>query len=127
MIEPYSHSEHSGILGRWLSHWNIKMPPAALLSDIGFCANGIAIGFLYTTNSKQAIIDRIATDPNSTKEARDVALSDLLHHLDVVADALGFKLLTIMSRIPAMQDRMLSMGFYKDHEYMLYYKLLGGA
>lgn len=126
MIEVYSHDKHLPILGRWLSNWGITPPPRALFSDIGFVANGIAMGFLFTTNSATAYIDHMAADPNSSAEARDIAITDLFNHLEVVADSSGHKFLTVMSRIPAMRDRVTSLGFTQDKEYMLYYKILGG-
>ncbi len=126
MIEAYKQDEHLPILGRWLANWGITPPPKALFSDIGFCANGIAMGFLFTTNSGSAYIDHIAADPNSAPEARDIALKDLFAHLEAVAESMGYKFLTIMTRIPTMRDRVTSLGFIPGNEYMIYYKIIGG-
>ncbi len=126
MIENFSYEEHLPILGRWLAHWGILPPPRHLFSDLGFVVHGVAIGFLFTTNSGSAYIDHIVANPNATVIARDAALNDLFNHLMVVAESKGCGFLTAMTRIPKMKSRIESIGFTSDKDYTVFYKILGG-
>ena len=127
MIEAYEHKKHAFVLQAWLTHWGITIPPVELFSDIGFIVNDVAIGFLFTTNSGTAYIDHVCADPRASEMARDSALDDLLNHLGTVSQSMGYKFLTIITRIQALKDRLSYLGFVPEKEYMLYYKILGGS
>lgn len=126
MIETFDYSNHGERLTRWLKKRGVSLPDKRLLSNMGFVANGIAIGFLFCTQAGQAYIDHVAADPDSNTVLRDRALDELFEALEVEAQKMGYVMVMALASLPAMKRRFMSHGYYPHGEYTLFYKVLGG-
>ena len=124
-VEKYDIEKHCLILKDWLTARKLTLPHEDLFSDIGFVVNNIAIGFLFLTNSKQAYIDHLATDPKSDKEERRVALDKLFETLEKTATDKGCLMITGLASMPAVRTRLDRGGYAHYGEFGLYYKVLG--
>jgi hypothetical protein len=83
----------------------------SLLSPLGLVVDGIAMGFLYTTNSKLAFIDCFMTDPASDKAHRSRALDALIVHLMARAKELGYTAVVGTTSAQALAVRFAQHGF----------------
>lgn len=126
MIVPYSHAMHYNMLKSWLLFRNIPVPEKEMFSDLGFCVDGTAIGFLFLTNSKQAYIDNIAANPEKSETQRDKCLNVLINILEAAAKDNGYKLISVLANLPTMKKRFAWRGFRKHNDYSLFYKFIGG-
>lgn len=80
-------------------------------SMVGAIEPGVAVGFLYITDSNVAIIDYFVSNPAATKEARSLALSAILESLTALARELGFELLWAVSDSENMARRGIEQGW----------------
>lgn len=121
-VTRYKHDEHYEKLKGWLTAKGLDTPTRDLFSDLGFCVNGIAIGFLFRTQGGQAEIDHVAADPEASPEDRKKALSMLYDLLIREAKDAGYKLITGLASLPAMKERFEAKGFSPYGDFTLYYK-----
>lgn len=125
-IKNYNHDDHYIMLEKWLNAKTLTIPPKSFFSDCGICVNNIAIGFLFKTNSKQAYIDHVAADPNSSYEDRQEALDFLFKYLEDIASKEGYEIITGLARLPTMKTRFEDNNYKIHNDYTLYYKILEG-
>jgi len=126
MIVPYSHTQHYELLKGWLASKGMGIPEKDMFSDLGFCVDNTAIGFLFLTNSKQAYIDNIAASPEKTEAQRDKCINALINVLESAALENGCKMISVLANIPTMKKRFAWRGFKKHNDYSLFYKFIGG-
>lgn len=114
-LELYTPLEHAFLLKSW---WESRQGvdfPTRLLSNLGYVAyeedKAVATAFLFTTNSKVALLGWPISDPESTPEVRDAALTKIYKGLHGIAKDLGFELIWSTSGIPALQQRLLGLGY----------------
>jgi hypothetical protein len=86
-----------------------------MLPDCGFVAyeqdRPVAMAFLFTTNSKIAILGWPVSDPESDKQVRDKALNEVFKTLHFLARQKGFEIAWTTSGIPALQKRYENLGY----------------
>ena len=109
---------------KWLTHRNMEFQPKELFSDHGYCVDGNAISFLFTTNSKVAYIDNTVANPFVTPEERDVAMKILYDKLEDDALKMGFMVIIRYSNFPTMKKRLLDRGFFVDGQYERFIKVI---
>lgn len=126
MITPYSHTMHYEMLKTWLTVRSMPTPEKDMFSDLGFCVDNTAIGFLFLTNSKQAYIDNIAANPEKSVNQRDRCINALINTLEAAARENGYKVVSVLANIPTMKKRFAWRGFRKHDDYSLFYKFIGG-
>lgn len=126
-IHPYDHDEHYGLIRAWLKARGLEAPPRERLSEVGYCVDDVAIGFLQLTTSKQAWICDIVADPTVSAWERDHALRHLFHTLEAEAVAAGCCLVTSITNLPIMKRRFARMGYSAHGDFTLYSKKPGGS
>lgn len=119
-LEGYSEEKHGQMLQQW---WHSKHAldfNLDLLSETGVLAYvedvAIAAAFLYLTNSKVAWIGWPVSDPESSKELRDVALNEIFENLHQTARDYDYTLIWTVSGIPALQKRYEELGYLLGDE-----------
>lgn len=127
MIEKYEHGTHYDKLVVWCAHKGLPKPNPALLPWDGYCIDGIAMGFLLKTNSRQAFIDHVAADPEATPEERDKALNTLFSFLEDEAIAAGFAVTISYSNVPAIEKRLMARGYSAHKNFSILLKTFPGA
>lgn len=83
----------------------------SLLSPDGFVVGGIAVGFVYLTNSNLAFMDGFMTDPSSSREDRSAALDALIVLLMAEARDLGYTAVAGTTSAQPLADRLTQHGF----------------
>ena len=88
----------------------------SLASDYGYMAysenNPVAAMFLYPTKgSSVCMIGWPITDPNTTKEERNLALNELFDKIHKEARLMGYKLVWSFSGVEPVQNRMIELGY----------------
>ena len=122
LVERYSDKKHFYMLTRWLKARGVPEQDRHLFSDYGLCVDGIAIGFLFKTNSAYAYIDNAAADPEVSKETRDIAVRKLFLLLEAEAVKCGYKILFVLANLVTMEKRLRDIGYYEMGEYSYYAK-----
>lgn len=125
MIEKYSHDKHYDKLVDWLARRGMAKPDPEFLSDVGFCIEGNAIGFLYKTNSKAAYFDNVAANPTIEKEDRDRALNILFRIIEERAKEAGYKVIFATTSLPSVMERLSDHGYNGHQLVKLFFKILG--
>lgn len=126
MIESYQHETHYELLSKWLSAYDFPAIPKQYFSDIGFCVDRTAIGFLFVTYGRQAYIDNLVMDREAPAPQREEAMITLLDLLERTAKHAGCELVTVLGKLPTMKRRFEQLGFRAVGDYTLYYKTIGG-
>ena len=91
--------------------------PAAILDlkpDIGLIAPGIAVGFLYQTDSPVALIEGIITNPDASQDDRATGVRSIMLGLFDIARDLGFTYVWGYTTRPEMAEHGVRIGFRKD-------------
>lgn len=95
----------------WCKERDVKTLPLHGLADIGFIVDGKAVCFLYTTNSSIAICEGLMTNPNTTKEERLEAMTNVLTCIYNEANRLGFKIFKCDTKFDSVKKLAMSFGF----------------
>lgn len=83
-----------------------------LLPDTGFVVDGIALGFVYLTNSKTAFMDGFMADPDASKKDRSDALDVLLTRLFDEARRHGCRAVAGVTSAQPLANRLARHGFH---------------
>jgi hypothetical protein len=112
-IEPFDRATHLPKLDAWARVRGLgeNIGDPELLPPVGFLVGGIACGFLYQTDSKQAYVGAIMADPATTEKQRRVALLLLLDALMAEAHARGYHAVVGLPTIAALAEKFRQMGF----------------
>lgn len=122
MIERFTKDKHYELIERWFLARKRGVPRDLSLPDTGFVANGIAIGFLITTNCSVARFENIIVDKTASAAERSAALKLLFEALEEEAEAKGFFAVEMLCDGDAMSNRLSDLGFLRFGEYELFFK-----
>lgn len=126
MIEAYSELKHRNLIRDWFRKRGLDVPNLEMVSNVGFCVDDAAIGFLFLTNSPIAYIDCIISNPEKHAEERAKAVMDLLITLEDKARHAGVKVLRVLGNLDIMNKRYRERGFMSEESFDLFFKYLGG-
>ncbi len=121
-LEPWDHEKHRTLLNAWgraRGLW-LDVGPAEAYPPTGYCADSIAIGFMFLTNAPGvAYLDMFVTSPDTTREQRHEAIGAILDRFDVDAAAAGVRVLCAMTARPTLCELLSARGFsvHPDHHY----------
>ena len=125
----YKPEKHQELLQSWLSEHGIPTGAVNLLSDTGLICPDVedaapaAMAFLYTTNSPEALIDRVVTRPGLSRTRRVAALSRLFKGLSDLARNRGYSLVSTLGRTAGVHECLTEAGFIPmPKPYNLYHK-----
>jgi hypothetical protein len=124
MIENYSHEKHEPMVRKWLEDRGLAVPPPSWYPDRGIVVDDIVCAFLSTTNSKVAMIENIAGDPEADPLVRDTACVRAIQELEFRAKQLGYEAVITMTGLPSMKDRFRRLSYVPSGEMTLYYRQL---
>jgi len=124
-VERYDPQLHRAWLRDWLD-WHDERPLAPeLLPPTGFVVPELAMGFLYGTDSKMALIEVLISNPMASRELRSQALDAVVEAIIAEAQARGFTRLLGYTALPAVVGRAERHGFGAGAErYTLVTKVL---
>jgi hypothetical protein len=124
-VERYDPERHRQWLRAWLD-WHDERPVAPeLLPPTGFVVPELAMGFLYETDAKVALIEVLISNPLASREARGQALDVVVETIIEEARTRGFARLLGYTALPAVVSRAERHGFSVGAErYTLVTKVL---
>lgn len=102
-------------------------PSVGALPGTGYIYPGVAVGFLYCTDSQVAIIDMFLANPDTDAFTRRRALDAITEHLLSAATILGAKYVKCDSSNPAIISRALKFGFKETGQHTSLFKELGNG
>lgn len=123
IIVPYQ-PNHFPMIDEWYSHYNLKMHEF-LLPSTGFIVEGMAVGFIYLTNSPQAWIENLCKNPHIDKDISNEALDLVLIELMNFAKVSGVKLVVADTLFNSVALRAIRHGATQDeNKYTRLYRSL---
>lgn len=96
---------------KWFDKHHLKMPAKGLFPRIGFIVNGVAAGFIYSTDSLVSIIDCYISNPHIDAQTRDKALNAITDELIKSAKSHGCKIIKCDTKLESIKHRALAHGF----------------
>jgi hypothetical protein len=115
-VEHYTPERHHATLCKWLSFYDMEPIEAAHLPPTGFVVEGLAMGFLYKSDSKAAQIETLISNGYAPREARDAATDLVVEAIIAEARASGFLVLLGITSLDAVVQRALKHGFALDEK-----------
>lgn len=115
-IEKYNAARHYEVLCKWLSFYDMEPIEAAHLPPTGFVVEGLAMGFLYKSDTKLAQIETLVANGYAPREARDAATDLVVEAIIAEARASGFAVLQGVTQLDAVVQRALKHGFTLDEQ-----------
>lgn len=110
-VRKFEKTDLSEVCG-WFHSRNIELT-SDYLPETGFIEPGIAAGFIYKTDANFCIFESFVSNPNTTKEEREHALSSIVTNMIEEAKKLGFKDAYGFATSQSMIRHGLEQGFKK--------------
>lgn len=96
----------------WFEKRHFPKPPLWVFSNKGFITPGVAVGFLYLTNSSIAYIDCYVSNPEAKKEDRKKAFERITDRiLSTAKNGHNIKMICCNTKIDCIKDMAESFGF----------------
>ena len=113
-VERYDPQRHYEDFKAWYSpRVALPMEPQ-YLPKVGFVSPGVAMGFLYQTDSAVALIEALVANPKASGADRTRGIDEVVVAIIGEARALGFKILHGQTELPVIIERAKRLGFYHD-------------
>lgn len=113
-VERFERERHYADFEKWYSpHVEVVMGPD-FLPKVGFVAPGVAMAFLYQTDSKIAFIEALIANPDVKGDARSAGIDEVVGAVIAEARTLGFKALIAQTDMHAVAKRARRLGFVAD-------------
>jgi hypothetical protein len=80
-------------INSWREARKVPIIPRELYAPRGYIVDGVAAGFLTTTDTKACFVENMVTNPKAYKEDREEAVLKILQRLEEDAVKMGYKYL----------------------------------
>ena len=115
-VERFQPDLHYATFCAWTRWYEMTPLPIQFLPQSGFVVDGVAMGFMYRTDSKMALIENLAANPKLPRETRTQGLDAVVTAIAEEGRALGFEVLIGYTNVNAVIQRALRHGFTTDDE-----------
>lgn len=112
------------MLEAWCKARGFPPVPKVCLPKVGALSPGIAVGFLYQTDSAFAVLDTFIANPQTTAEQRSEALAAITSELINKAKMLGFKFLKAETKATTIEALARRHGFVAEVGFTCLFKEL---
>ena len=121
-LDVYTEAEHRAMVDGWYAKAGLKwLGPG---SPNGWCATGVAAGWLYTTDGNFVFLEDVVTNPEANSYSRNLALEYMFAAACEKAKELGKTRILALISHDGLQSRMASLGFKPMGIHMLLEKTL---
>ena len=124
LVEQYSNDVHYFALTNWFMARKLPPPPRWALSSTGAIVPDVAAGFLYLTNSDVGYFDGFISNPDVSKERRELAFDLIVNELLMIAANHNVKLIVCQTKHKAIERLTTKFGFTGTGEERVYSKRL---
>lgn len=127
IVVRYQPAVHFELLGSWYRARGIAESAGdpTCKPEIGFVVDGIAMGFLFRTDSTVGYFDAFAADPAAPKEARARALRCLIETLTAEAEHQHLHVIMAFTGAPTIVAMMTDAGFHAQPAFTYLVKRIG--
>ena len=115
-VERFQPDLHYATFCAWTRWYEMTPLPIQFLPQSGFVVDGIAMGFMYRTDSKMALIENLAANPMVARETVTLGLDAVVSAIADEGRSLGFEVLIGYTNVKAIIERALRHGFTTDDE-----------
>lgn len=115
-VRRYDPERDADDLRAWCEGWGVGAEIVDVHPQLGFIVPGLAVVFLYRTDSPLAMVDGLVSNPASDPDERGKAVDLIMGELFEVARALGFRLAFVYTAVQAGLDRATHLGFQFTEE-----------
>ena len=115
-VERFQPDLHYPTFCKWTRWYELTPLPLQFLPQTGFVVEGVAMGFMYKTDSKMAMIENLSANPTLPRETVTKALDLVVTAIADEGRRLGFEVLVGYTNVRAIVDRALRHGFTTDDE-----------
>ncbi len=115
-VERFEAGRHYETFCKWTRWYELTPLPIQFLPQSGFVVEGVAMGFMYRTDSKMALIENLAANPVLPRETVTQGLDRVVEAIAAEGRALGFEVLIGYTNVGAVIARALRHGFTTDDE-----------
>ena len=123
MVRRFVHKDYED-LASWYAAHNKPVPKLEDLPNYGLIEPNIGAGFLILTDANIGFIEYYISNPDSTKEERDLALDAITDGLIEYGRKFGLKYFKCDTQLPSIESRALKHNFKYIGEFKTYF--LGG-
>ena len=95
MIVPFDADAHLGEVNEWNRAQRVPAVAPTMLPRVGFIVPGVAVGWLYQTDSAMGLIENFVTNPGAPRRDRWEAISEIALALAHHAKSVGIQALKI--------------------------------
>ncbi len=113
-VERYDPQRHYTDFCAWYAPRLSGPVGPEFLPKVGFVLPGIAMGFLYQTDSAVAHIEGLVANPKVSGEERTRGIDEVVKAIIDEARKLGFKSLHGQTDLPVIVERAKRLGFQHD-------------
>ena len=115
-VERFQPDLHYPTFCTWTRWYEMTPLPLQFLPQSGFVVEGVAMGFLYRTDSKMALIENLAANPKLPRDTVTQGLDAVVTAIAEEGRCLGFEVLIGYTNVKAVIERALRHGFTTDDE-----------
>jgi hypothetical protein len=98
MLSPFDRELHLGEVQRWAINQGVEPMAPDSLPAAGVIEPGVAVGWLYQTDSKVGFLEQFVTNPEAPGRARLAAVDAIASALMAQAKGLGITKVVAMTR-----------------------------
>jgi len=109
-VIPFDPERHGAMIQAWAGERGLAVPLDHLPRG-GRIVEDLAVGFMYRTDSKVAILEGLVANPEASAQYRDVAIDRIIGALFDMVRADGYDLVWAWTAHPAVVERCLKLGF----------------
>ena len=124
-MRRYNHDYDKEEIDSWATKRKMNPIRPEYLPDFGLIVPGLAVGFLYMTDSQLCAIHNIVANPDSEPEDRSEAIDQIVGGLIEYAKQQGFTAVLGTTDVPVIVDRALAHGFiHSDRQFQMIIKYI---
>jgi hypothetical protein len=110
MVNEYSEKDYDEVSG-WYKARSLPVPGVNAFPTFGLVVHGVAAGFLIVTDCNLALIDFYISNPDVTREERDVALDAITEGLLEYGIKIGITNFKADTQVKRIRQRAENYGF----------------
>ncbi len=109
-VVPFDPNRHGRMIQSWAGERGLAVPLDQLPNG-GRIVEDVAVGFMYRTDSKVAILEGLVANPEAPDQLRDVAVDRIIGALFDMVRADGYERVWAWTAQPAVVERCRRLGF----------------
>lgn len=113
-VERYQPERDYPTLCAWMRFYDLEPIVPEFLPPTGFVVQGLAMGFLYKTDTRIALLETLVSNGYAPRAQRDAATDAVVAAILEAARAGGFHIIQGYTTVGAVVDRALRHGFTVD-------------